>query len=60
MSGLQARLEVVYEDGTGEAQICATPLGEVSNPLSAKQIEQKFLSLAVPMLGGGLRACSGW
>jgi 2-methylcitrate dehydratase PrpD len=51
MSELQAKLEVVYEDGPRETGICDAPRGEASNPLSAKHIEQKYLSLAVPVLG---------
>jgi len=48
---LQTKLEVVYEDGTREIRTCDAPLGEVSNPLSGKQIKQKYFSLAVPVLG---------
>ena len=51
LGNLQTRLEVIYGDGSSEAQTCEAPLGEVSNPLSTKHIRQKFESLAVPVLG---------
>jgi 2-methylcitrate dehydratase PrpD len=51
LGDLVTKLEIVYEDGSRELRTCDAPLGEPSNPLSAKHIRQKYFSLAVPVLG---------
>lgn len=51
LGDLQARIEVVYKDGTEESGFCEAPLGEVSNPLSWEHIKKKYSSLATPVVG---------
>lgn len=46
LSGSQAEVEIVMDDGAVFTACCEHPLGAPENPLSRRQIEQKFRSYA--------------
>ena len=46
VSGSQAKVDVVMDDGATFSAHCQHPLGSAENPLSRRQIEQKFRSYA--------------
>ena len=50
VSGSQAQIEIVLEDGTRLAARCDQPLGSFENPLSRAQVEQKFRTYAADVL----------
>jgi 2-methylcitrate dehydratase len=50
VSGSQAKIEIVLEDGTRLAARCDHPLGSFENPLSRAQVEQKFRTYAADVL----------
>jgi 2-methylcitrate dehydratase len=50
VSGSQAKIEIVLEDGTRLAVRCDHPLGSFENPLSRAQVEQKFRTYAADVL----------
>jgi 2-methylcitrate dehydratase PrpD len=50
VSGSQAKVEIVLEDGTRFSARCDQPLGSFENPLSRAQVEQKFRSYAADVL----------
>jgi 2-methylcitrate dehydratase PrpD len=50
VSGSQAKVEIVLEDGARLAARCEHPLGSFENPLSRAQVEQKFRSYAADVL----------
>jgi len=46
LTGSQAKVDVVMDDGATLSAYCRHPLGSPENPLSRRQIEQKFRSYA--------------
>jgi len=50
VSGSQAKVEIVLEDGARLAARCEHPLGSFENPLSRAQVEQKFRTYATHVL----------
>ena len=47
--GLAVRISL--RDGSSHRREIIIPKGEKENPLSAQEVEEKFLSLAAPVLG---------
>jgi 2-methylcitrate dehydratase PrpD len=50
VTGSQAKVEVVMNDGVRHAARCDHPLGSFENPLARAQVEQKFRSYAAGVL----------
>jgi 2-methylcitrate dehydratase PrpD len=50
VSGSQAKIEIIFGDGTSLAARCDHPLGSFENPLSRAQVEQKFRNYAAAVL----------
>jgi len=50
VSGSQAKVEIVLEDGNRFSARCDHPLGSFENPLSQAQVEQKFRDYAADVL----------
>ncbi|HEX8827665.1 MAG TPA: hypothetical protein VF778_06095, partial [Xanthobacteraceae bacterium] len=50
VTGSQAKVEVVMNDGARYAARCDHPLGSFENPLSRAQVEQKFRTYAAGVL----------
>jgi 2-methylcitrate dehydratase PrpD len=50
VTGSQAKVEVVLNDGARYASRCDHPLGSFENPLSRSQVEQKFRTYATGVL----------
>jgi 2-methylcitrate dehydratase PrpD len=50
VTGSQAKVEVVMNDGARYAARCDHPLGSFENPLARAQVEQKFRSYAAGVL----------
>jgi 2-methylcitrate dehydratase PrpD len=46
IAGAQAKVDVIMDDGATFSARCQHPLGSAENPLSRRQIEQKFRSYA--------------
>ncbi|RDL41558.1 uncharacterized protein BP5553_01537 [Venustampulla echinocandica] len=53
MKTLATRCCVVWADGTATTNEIVDPIGEPSNPMTIEKVEEKFLSLAVPVYGDG-------
>jgi 2-methylcitrate dehydratase PrpD len=45
------RVRISLRDGSSHAREIIIPKGEKENPMSAQEVEEKFLSLAAPVLG---------
>ena len=46
-----SRVKINLKDGSSHVREIIIPKGEQENPMSAGEVEEKFLSLAVPVLG---------
>ncbi|KAF2765429.1 2-methylcitrate dehydratase PrpD [Teratosphaeria nubilosa] len=51
MSGFAAKMQIRWSDGSTEDFQQVPPLGEVQHPFSKDKVEEKFRSLAEPVLG---------
>jgi len=51
MVGFAADLEIIWQDGKVERTVQALPLGEVGHPFTKEKVDEKFRSLAEPVLG---------
>jgi len=51
MVGFAADLEITWQDGRVERTVQALPLGEVGHPFTRDRVDEKFRSLAEPVLG---------
>jgi 2-methylcitrate dehydratase PrpD len=54
--GRPAALRAILDDGTELAANVDVPLGDVDRPMDDTQVQEKFLSLAVPVLGAARAA----
>jgi 2-methylcitrate dehydratase PrpD len=45
------RVRISLKDGSAHTREIIIPKGEKENPMSAREVEEKFLSLATPVLG---------
>jgi 2-methylcitrate dehydratase PrpD len=45
------RIKLILADGTSLVEEVIVPKGESENPMSAPELEEKFLNLAAPVLG---------
>ncbi len=52
ITGSQAKVDVIMEDGSTVSARCEHPLGSPENPLSRAQIEQKFRNYAERVIDG--------
>jgi 2-methylcitrate dehydratase PrpD len=51
MKTLATKCSIVWADGTVTRGEVVDPIGEPSNPMTTEKVEEKFLSLAVPVYG---------
>jgi len=45
------RVKITVADGRSHVHEIIIPKGETANPMSARELEEKFLNLATPLLG---------
>ncbi len=51
MKGFSADIDIRWQDGTSERTTQQFPLGEVQHPFTRDRVDEKFMSLAVPVYG---------